>query len=301
MWLYAFSQKRGKKQKIFVDKNEKLGEIMNKKKLFFIFVLTAAIFTVACDSNSWQGDYDTSEHGDSLANLEGYTSVKGNLSIYSTRLSDLKSLVNLKSVSGDLIIGRNSSLVSLEGLNNLTEVGGTLYVGYVAFGSGVGGNDNLSNIEALHNVAKVGGLAVAGNPELTSLKGLGNLNSTMDLLWICRNFKLNSIKELIKITSVQNLLVMSTSLTNLNELGNITTVGEDLLISNNYYLTRLGLDGLRYVGNNFKISENNELCTDLAETLKDQVLAGNGIGGEIDIAGNMDCFEPKSYYESQDD
>jgi hypothetical protein len=43
------------------------------------------------------------------------------------------------------------------------------------------------------------------------------------------------------------------------------------------------------VGYHFFIRENIELCTSLAEELRDQVLSGGGIGGEIEIRDNKTC------------
>ncbi len=62
-----------------------------------------------------------------------------------------------------------------------------------------------------------------------------------------------------------------------------------MFINDNPALTSLGLDNLDYVGSYFEIELNPELCTNLAEDLRDQVIAGSGIGGDITIEDNKVC------------
>jgi len=61
-------------------------------------------------------------------------------------------------------------------------------------------------------------------------------------------------------------------------------------------LTSLRLDALNSVGrnnvfvkNHFVINFNSQLCTNVAEDLRDQVVAGDGIGGIVEIENNKDC------------
>ena len=46
---------------------------------------------------------------------------------------------------------------------------------------------------------------------------------------------------------------------------------------------------LNSIGEDLTISNNAELCTNIAEELRDQVQANEGIGGEVSIYGNKDC------------
>ena len=161
----------------------------------FITLSIAALFT-GCDGTgkAWNGDYNTKDHGNSLSDLSGYTSINGNLTIQSTGLIDLEGLGSLAAVSGNLAISDNDSLENLYGLNNLKSVGG--------------------------------GLTIVNNNALRSL-GFDSLFS----------------------------------------------VGNDLSRDSNH----------------FNINSNLELCNYHAEDLRDQVLNGAGIGGEITIQDNRDC------------
>ncbi len=197
--------------------------------------------TDCCPPLIWEGTYSTTDHGDSLDDLSGYTSVTGHLYITST------------------------SLTNLEGLECLTSVGSTLTIT---------GNDFLTNLEGLMNLTSVGAdLRIANNDSPTNLVGLENLTSVGTDLYIANN----------------------NSLINLAALSNITSVGEDLYIQGNESLTTLGLDSLNDVGDDFMIFENIILPVSLAEALRDQVLAGDGIGGEEMICDNLGgdfCIPP---------
>ena len=68
----------------------------------------------------------------------------------------------------------------------------------------------------------------------------------------------------------------------------IDYVSEDLIIDNNAVLENLLGLFLESVGGDFIITNNPALCTDFAESLRNQV----EIGGAITISGNKDCSTP---------
>jgi hypothetical protein len=176
---------------------------------------------------------------------------------------DALGVTGCESVSGYLYIqGASNSLTSiknLDGLANLTSVGGTLtiYLNYAP-----------TNLDGLANLTSVGGyLKIEGNDALTNLDGLANLTSVGGYLRIYRNY----------------------ALTNLDGLANLTSVGGDLLIAYNDALTNLdGLANLTSVGGYLEIEANdNASCEGLA------LLLGwpNGppdddVDGDITIAYN---------------
>src|SRR5690606_39665155 len=68
-----------------------------------------------------------------------------------------------------LSIAYNSSLTSLNGLSNLTSVGGFLYIEY---------NQNLTNLDGLSNLTSIGAdLVIKNNSSLNSITGLQNIDS----------------------------------------------------------------------------------------------------------------------------
>jgi len=103
----------------------------------------------------------------------------GRLAIGHVGLASLEGLENLRSVEGSVEIWRASRLSSLRGLSNLRAVGGalTLYQ-----------NDALTNLDGLSNITTIGeSLNVIGNRRLMNLDGLGNLTSVAGDLRIRTN------------------------------------------------------------------------------------------------------------------
>jgi hypothetical protein len=89
-------------------------------------------------------------------------------------------------------------------------------------------------------------------------------------------------------TSVTGSLSINYSpLTSLEGLECLTHVGGLLDIYKNPSLTSLAaLDNITSVGGDLRIRRNYELCTSLAEALRDQVLDAGGIGGSTNISDN---------------
>jgi hypothetical protein len=254
-------------------------------------------------------------HGDdaltSLTGLENITSFSGDLYIgHNDALTNLSGLENMTSIGKDLEIEGNPALTSLIGLENLASVGESLYIDY---------NDTLTNLSCLENLKSVGeGLRISDNAELTSLSGLENITSFGGGLYIQYNNLLTDLSGLENITLIggdlhigpKNALTSLSGLDNIKSIGgglsitsndaltslsaleNLISVGGILVIYNNQDLTSLGMTGLQKIGGYFDISYNPLLCKSLAEELRDQVHAREGIGGLITIEGNKVCSTP---------
>ncbi len=114
--------------------------------------------------------------------------VSGNVSISGTDITDLSPLQNLTSIGGFLYIFNNTNLTSLSGLENLTSIGGYLQLG---------DNTNLTSLSGLENLTSIGGdLSIGSNSVLTSLSGLENLTSIGGYLYIGFNSALTSLSGL---------------------------------------------------------------------------------------------------------
>lgn len=176
---------------------------------------------------------------------------------------------SIESISGLLSI-QNSTLTNVNGLGGLASVGGKLLIA---------NNDSLTNIDGLGSLTYLSGdLVINDGDTLVDLEGLNSLVSIGGRIHIAR---------IPRLTTMQGLR-------------NLTVIGGGLLVSSMDSLATLGLDSLNSVGhvagigvtNNFHFSENPELCTSLAEDLKNQVEAGDGVGGDIHIINNKDCSLP---------
>lgn len=195
----------------------------------------------------------------SLSGLENITSVGKHLEIWGNDiLNDLTGLDNLNSVEEYLEIVGNDSLTSMAGLENLTFIGEDMDIRY---------NDGLLNLAGLQNLTSINGdLFLYNNVALTSVTGLDNVN------YIARDLRVEKT-QLINFTGLselscigRNLLIGNQfyinhgnpSLTDLTGLENLTSIGGGILIEDNESLTNLmGLENLIFTQS---ISiENNDL------------------------------------------
>jgi hypothetical protein len=89
--------------------------------------------------------------------------VTGSLRVEQTPLVALGILTVLETVRGDVWLGENGSLVSLDGLENLHEIRGRLFVDH---------NVALVDMSAIGGLVHLGGMEITRNPELVELPPL---------------------------------------------------------------------------------------------------------------------------------
>ena len=166
-------------------------------------------------------------------------------------LTNLDGLANITSVGGYLWIDYNNALTNLDGLADLTSVGDDLRIS---------SNYALTNLDSLASLTSVGtNLYIGGNAALTNVDGLANITSVGDGLIIESNSALTNLDGLANITRFGGYLRISSNyaLTNLDGLANITSVGDVLIIESNYALTNLdGLANITSVGDFLTIERN---------------------------------------------
>ena len=113
---------------------------------------------------------------DPITNLNGFINITSieNLTINgTTNLINLTGLDNLTQLIGSLYVGDNIALESFDGLENLTGLGvNNPFATFI-----IGGNLALTNISALQNVNSgfIQWVMIDGNPALTSLEGMNNM------------------------------------------------------------------------------------------------------------------------------
>lgn len=134
----------------------------------------------------------------SQADVDGFncTSVD-QLDIQGADITNLLSLSELENVAGNVSITLNPQLGSLAGLENLTSVGGNLFILRTPLQSlsglsglqSVGGQFQINRVAALQNLAGLsslsvveGGIDILSNPSLTSLDGLEGVQSAQSLV-----------------------------------------------------------------------------------------------------------------------
>jgi hypothetical protein len=234
------------------------------------------------DVDNFQADYpgcsdlqgDVSITGSDIVNLSGFsevTSIAGDLNIgrYYNRtsvgnpmLTSLSGLENLTQVGGTLMIINNDTLSSLNGLDNLSSIGNDLLIGivYTFPAKNMGA---LTSINALGSLASIGGELYISNTSLTSLDGLDSVSSVGSNITIYSNNYLSNISSLAMLTSITGRLAIAyNAITSLTGLNNVSTIGGNVYIDHNHSLKNFeGLENLSYVGNGVWIFDNDSLAS----------------------------------------
>ncbi len=117
------------------------------------------------------------------ANYPGCTQLEGDVEIRGNDIFSLNGLSEITSVGGTFRIFSNDSLQSLNGLENLTSIGADLEIRQ---------NGNLSNLTGLENITSIGWrLYIGYNDQLTNISGIENINpNTIHHLFITSNSSL---------------------------------------------------------------------------------------------------------------
>ena len=200
----------------------------------------------------------------SLDGLEALTSVGIFTLVDAPMLTSITGLASLTSVSQYITIAR-TALASLEGLEGLTTLdGGSITIA---------GNPFLTSLRGLDNLTFVGGLGLGDNPLLTSLSELSGLtgigtfglsigDDTGDDGTRPPGPGLVSLTGLEGVTSIAGRIdIFNTgALASLDGLDNLTSIGFGVFISNNVALTSLGaLARLTSIGQEVFITSNPAL------------------------------------------
>lgn len=130
---------------------------------------------------------------------------------------------------------------------------------------------DITNLDSLHVIQALGAsLYIHFNPQLTSLKGLSNLQAIgtsglVQSMFITDNPKLKNLDGLEQLTTVGGYLDISSNdnLENLNSLSHLRSVGKNFYLQDNVALRNLnGLKSLQSVGDDFLV-ESSPLLQDL--------------------------------------
>ncbi|MBL7825361.1 MAG: T9SS type A sorting domain-containing protein [Saprospiraceae bacterium] len=225
-----------------------------------------------------------------VTNASAILNIVGNDGL--SNLAGLDSIRQLRSIT----LENNTSLESLQGLQNLNKVEG----GYLCsegcvltFGMTIRNNpalEDLSGLETLQSIA--GYLTIDDNLNLKNLHGLDNLTEMpLGSLNIINNSSLQNLDALQQLEEIGSAVTFqrlggfltikgNESLVSLAGLSNLDSLTE-LVVENNVLLQNLsGLDSVRQIATNCIIQGNNSLHN---LTGLDQL---NRIGGELAIRLN---------------
>lgn len=186
------------------------------------------------------------------------TNIKGLLKIGWNLQSDIHDLQPLSNIiTAESILITETTLTNLEGLNNLSRV-------YSAFD--INSNPFLISLSGLENLTDIGALTIHDNNTLTSLKGLDNIIAIHSGLTFNYNQSFNDLTALNGLTSLFDegadgflTFFSNPSLTTFNGLENLTKINGRIHIHSNpninsfeafENLTSLGDDGVLWIQDN---------------------------------------------------
>ena len=241
-------------------------------------------FTTQAQIDSFQINYP------GCTEIEGYVYVTGN------NISNLNGLNNLTSIGGHLSICGTDTLLNLNGLESLTTIGESLTIGFYDWGW----NSSLTSIASLSSLDSVGeGISISANLNLISLAGLEGITTLQDL-GIHFNNSLVNLQGIENITHIQGELAVAENalLTSLTELENLLSIEGMLYIEGNALINSLtGLHNIDagsisdlWIGGNVALSscEVQSICDYLASP-NGNIYIGNNAPGcnspdEVDSA-----------------
>ncbi|WP_344923821.1 cadherin repeat domain-containing protein [Aquimarina addita] len=216
-----------------------------------------------------------------------------------TPITDLSGLASIKVVRDDLIISNSRSLINLEGLNNITNIGTLRLVN----------NHFLEDISALKKISTLANIDINYNPLITSLNCFLNIISLSGACNIVDSEGLLNLEGLNNITSIGGNLYLrgNDKLLNVSGLNSLTTVNGYFAITNHNKLSNLyDLGKLQRVQGGFSIGENHSLVNleglnsfkslnnDLFIAANDSLLNLDGLHIEGELTGNIKILANES-------
>ena len=229
------------------------------KKLSLISICLLIIHSLTAQSCLEDGiTFTTQTQIDSFPiNYPGCTEIEGFVRIYGNDITNLNSLLKVSSINGNLSIGfeggGNPVLDNLNGLQNLTSIGGGLLVN---------SNDSLENLSGLKNLTSLGrDLSITYNNNLVSLQDLTGLTEIPLGFYFFGNLALKDLDGLNNITSIgDDVYIQLSKLTELSGFENLTAINGNVNISyNDSLLNMSGLDNLSSISGFFWFENNKSL------------------------------------------
>ena len=186
-------------------------------------------------------------------NYPGCTTIGGDVKVFQSTVSNLNGLNEITTIGGNLWLQNNIWLSTLNGLQNLDSIGGIIYIV---------NNEQLYSLTGLSQLKTVpGGIGISTNPSLTSLNGLHNLTSIGSLFLEWQGF-LTDLSPLNKLTSINGDLTLNyvAKIKDLAGLSNIQSVGGNIQLRNCQDLTSFnGLQQLDSINGNLWLADNPKI------------------------------------------
>ncbi|RMA64541.1 Ig-like domain-containing protein [Ulvibacter antarcticus] len=206
-----------------------------------------------------------------ITNLTGDFILKENIN-----LTDLSGFNNLQEINGHFVLeGINSTaygFINISGFENLERIGGSLYFHF---------NPQLESIQGFDNLTDVGLLQIILCENLSTITAFSSLETTNQIE--IERSKLTNLDFLQSISNINNGLRFSynTELNNISAINNISYIGASIWITGSDALTSINFNNTLSTGNNFDlVFQNNSNLQSL------DGLSNIGTLGNLDIRNN---------------
>ncbi len=180
--------------------------------------------------------YSQQDIDDFAVNYPGCTEIEGHVVVNELTpgsITNLQGLAQITSIGGDLFLFYNTNLTSLAGLENLSYVGGNLSIWNC---------HALENLDALAGLTQIGGsLEIVNNNALINFSGLEALAAVGQHLKVSGNASLENFSGLEGLEYIGGLVSVSVNeaLQSLSGLENVAVVGTSIMITNNTALQQI--------------------------------------------------------------
>lgn len=195
-----------------------------------------------------------------LSGLGYIQEIGGYYGLSCPNLTQLPNTPQLSVIFGDLSFsGSQNSLINFEGLNGLSSIHGSFN-----FGSGItSANYALQSLNGLEMLTEVGGsLRFRNLPALSDIQALGNLTSVGGALNLSNLPILsNEGVSLPNLSSSGGISIQNTGFTEIPEMPVFTSLNGDLLIDNNPVLSEINFNEALDFSGQFTLTNNPEMST----------------------------------------
>lgn len=194
----------------------------------------------------------TIRYANDISGLSFLTTINGNLSLQSNSFANLNGLQNITIIGGYLSISYNASLTSINQLTN-----------NISSSISIENNGVLTDLGIIDTLATINGtLRIYNNNTLSSIS-FPNLTTTLGLINISFNDSVSNI-SFPNLVSITSSLSISYNNNLISATGNNFTTANDVTIQNNPLLNNLSLLTTLNTLNGSLIFENNPLLTSIA-------------------------------------
>lgn len=207
------------------------------------------------------------------------------LIISGNNITNVDGLSQLTSIGGELDIQYNPLLMNVDGFSQLSSIGGYL---------NIQSSPGLTNIDGFSQLTSIGGYLSFGSNSLPNIDGFSQLTSVGGNLIFSYNSDLTNVDGFSQLTSVGGslLFIDNPLLPNLDGLSQLTSVGGEVVLFNTALTNIDGLGQLTSVGGNLQVTSNAALnqCCALCSLLAADAADATVIGGTVTIQNNLtDC------------